>query len=78
MANRGMTPGAKPSPRNMTACEHGIENPKRVRWAKAEGTEQRNGLDFLKRTLKYSILYFGDDEELTLPDPETARVYSLN
>ena len=49
-----------------------------VLWAKAEGIEQPTGLDLLKRTWKVPIWSEGDDEEMTLPDPEIPPGYSLH
>ena len=45
---------------------------------KAEGIERRTRLELLKRTWKTSIWSEEDDEEMTLPDPETPLVYSLH
>ena len=49
-----------------------------VLWAKAKGIERGTSLDLLKRTWKTSIWSEEEDEEMTLPDPETPLVYSLH
>ena len=74
----GKVLGAKPSPNNMPVSEHNVQIPQQVLWAKAEGIERRTRLDLLKRTCKTSIWSEEDDEEMTLPDPETPLVYSLH
>ena len=74
----GQVPGAKPSPNNMPVSWYDVRELQQVLWAKAEGIEQRIRLDLLKRTWKTSILSEEDDEEMTLPDPETPLVYSLH
>ena len=73
----GKVPGAKPSPNNMPVSEHDAQVLQQVLWAKAEGIERRTRLDLLKRISKTSIRSEEDDEEGTLPDPETPLVYSL-
>ena len=74
----GQVPGAKPSPNNMPVSWYDVRELQQVLWAKAEGIEQRTRLDLLKRTWKTSIWSEKDDEEMTLPDPETPLVYSLH
>ena len=74
----GQVPGAKPSPNNMPVSWYDVRELQQVLWAKAEGIERGTCLDLLKRTWKTSIWSEEDDEEMTLPDPETPLVYSLH
>ena len=74
----GQVPGAKPSPNNMPVSWYDVQNLQQVLWAKAERIERRSRLDLLKRTWKTSIWSEGDDEEMTLPDPEVPLIYSLH
>ena len=74
----GRVPGAKPSPNNMPVSEHDVQAQRQFLWAKAEGIERRTRLDLLKRTWKTSIWSKEDDEEMTLPDPETPLVYPFH
>ena len=74
----GQVPGAKPSPNNMPVSWYDVRELRQVLWAKAEGIEQRTRLNFVKRTWKTSIWSEENDEEMTLPDPETPLVYSLH
>ena len=74
----GQVPGAKPSPNNMPVSWYDLRELQQVLLAKAEGIERQTRLDPLKRTLKTSICSEEDDEEITLPDPETRLVYSLH
>ena len=74
----GQVPGAEPSPNNMPVSWDNVQDLQQVLWAQTEGIEQRTCLDLLKRTLKTSIWSEEDDEEMTLPDPETPPVYSLH
>ena len=60
----------------MPVSWHDVQELQQVLWAKAEGIERRNRLDLLKRTWRTSIWSEEDDEEMTLPDPETPLVYS--
>ena len=48
-----------------------------VLWAKAEGIEQQTCLHLLKRTEKTSIWSEDDDEEMSHPDLERSKAYSL-
>ena len=73
----GQVPGAKPSPNKMPVSWYDVRELQQVLWAEAEGIERRTRLDLLKRTQKPSIWSEEDDEEITLPDPETPLVYSL-
>ena len=73
----GQVPGAKPSPNNMPVSWYDVQDLQQVLWAKAEGIERRTRLDVLKRTWKMSIWSEEGDEEMTLPDPEVAVLYSL-
>ena len=75
---RGQVPGAKPSPNNMHVSWYNVQELQQVLWAKAEGVERWTRLDLLKRNWKMSIWSGEDDEEMTLPDPEVALVYSLH
>ena len=74
----GQVPGAKPSPNNMPVSWYDVRELQQVLWAKTEGIERWTRLDLLKRTWKTSIWSEEDDEEMTLPDPETPLVYSLH
>ena len=74
----GQVPGAKPSRNNMPVSWYDVQELQQVLWANAEGIERRTRLDLLKRTWKTSIWSEEDDEEMTLPDPETPLVYSLH
>ena len=74
----GQVPCAKPSRNNMPVSWYDVQELQQVLWAKAEGIERRTCLDLLKRTWKTSIWSEEDDEEMTLPDPETPLVYSLH
>ena len=71
-------PGAKPSPNNMPVSWYDVEDLQKVLWAKVEGIKRQTCLDLLKRTWKTTIWSEGDDEEMTLPDPEIPLVYSLH
>ena len=62
----------------MPVSWYDVQELQQVLWAKAEGIERRTGLDLLKRTWKTSFWSEEDDEEMTLPDPETPLVYSLH
>ena len=62
----------------MPVSWYDVRELQQVLWAKAEGIERRTRLDLLKRTWKTSIWSEEDDEEMTLPDPETLLVYSLH
>ena len=55
-----------------------VQDLQQVPWAKAEGIERQTCLDLLTRTWKTSIWSEGDDEEMTIPDPEAPLVYSLH
>ena len=74
----GQVPGAKPSPNKMPVSWYDVQELQQVLWAKAEGIERWTRLDLLKRTWKTSIWSEEDDEEMTLPDPESPLVYSLH
>ena len=74
----GQVRGAKPSPTNMPVSWYHVQDLEQVLWAKAEGIERRTQLDLLIRNWKTSIWSEGDDEEMTLPDPEGTLVYSLH
>ena len=74
----GQVPGATPSPNNMPVSLYDVQELQQVLWAKAEGMERRTRLDLLSRTWKTSIWSEEDDEEMSLPDPETPMVYSLH
>ena len=74
----GQVPGAKPSSNNMPVSWYGVRELQQVLWAKAGGIERRTRPDLLKGTWKTSFWSEEDDEEMTLPDPETPLVYSLH
>ena len=74
----GQVPGAKPSPNNMLVSWYNVQDLQQVLWAKAEGIERRTRLNLLKRIWKTPVWSKEDDEEMTLPDPETPLVYSLH
>ena len=60
----GKGSGAKPSLYNMPVFEHGVQSLQHVLRAKAEGIQQPNRLDLLKRILKTSIWSGEDNVEM--------------
>ena len=74
----GKVPGAKSLPNNMPVSEHDVHWLQQVLWAKAEGIQRRTRVHLLKGSWKPSIWSEEYDEEMTVPDPETPLVYSLN
>ena len=71
-------PGTQPPRNNMPVSWYDIQDLQQVLWAKAEGIEQRNRLDLLKRTWKTSTWSEDDDKEIAPPDPEVRLVYFLH
>ena len=57
---------------------HDTQELRRLLHLKAEGIERPERLQYLRRTLKSSILSEDDDDSYTLPDPEIPLVYSLH
>ena len=77
-SHTGQVHPAKPSPNNMPISQLDVLTLQQVLSARAEGIEQRTRLDRLNRTRKITIWCKEDDEEMTLPEPETLLVQSLH
>ena len=69
---------APPASNNMPLSEHDTQELRRLLYLKAEGSERKERLQYLRQTWKSSIWSEEDDDSYTLPDPGIPLVYSLH